>query len=104
MHFTKGTTVLSESASTALGGVIGKRKMLRDLGFSTDTNLSQACPVLTMGPALGLLKRSKKSKSEVHGLFVGLGCEEAFTDKVEMDLTIGKELVSLRKRESWFSE
>ena len=34
---------------------------------------------------------------EVHYLFVGLGCEDAFTDNVEMDLTTGKELVSLRK-------
>ena len=60
MHFTKGTTVLSESASTALGGVIGKRKMLRDLGFSTDTNLFQACPVLTMGPGSGVIKTIQK--------------------------------------------
>ena len=35
--------------------------------------------------------------SEVHDLYVGLGCEVVLTDKVEMDLTIGKELVPLKR-------
>ena len=48
MHFTKGNTVLSGSASRALGGIKGKTKMLEDIGFSTCTKLFQACvcPVL----------------------------------------------------------
>ena len=48
MNFIKGTTVLAESASRALGGVIGKTKTLRNMGFSTYTKLYQSCvcPVL----------------------------------------------------------
>ena len=42
--------------------------------------------------------------SEVHDLYVGLDCEDVFTDKFEMDLIIGIELLSFKKRERWFSE
>ena len=51
MNFVHGSTVLSESAGRALGGVIGKIKALRDVGFHTYTTLYQACvcPVLDYG-------------------------------------------------------
>ena len=42
--------------------------------------------------------------SEVYDLYVRLGCGDVFTDKVEKDLKIGKELISFKKRETWFSE
>ena len=42
--------------------------------------------------------------SEVYDLYVRLGCGDVLTDKVEMDLKIGKELLSFKKRETWFSE
>ena len=176
MHFTKGTTVLSESASRALGGVIGKTKMLKDIGFSTYTKLFQACvcPVLDYVAGVWGYKNFPGSEkiqnrairyfmgvhkfapipatagdmgwdscrerwsvcimrlwnrllrmddnrvakkvfecdmhkiggwaSEVYELYVGLGCGNVFTDKVEINLKIGKELLALEKRETWISE
>ena len=51
MSFVHGSTVLAESAGRALGGVIGKIKTLKDVGFLTYTTLYQACvcPVLDYG-------------------------------------------------------
>ncbi len=48
MDFLKGTTLLAEAANRASGGVIGKTKTLRDIGFTAYTKLYQACvcPVL----------------------------------------------------------
>ena len=48
INFLKGPTLLAESANRALGGVIGKTKTLRDIGFFTYSKLCQAyvCPVL----------------------------------------------------------
>ena len=51
MNFVQGSTVLSESAGRALGGVIGKIKTLKDVGFLTYTTLYKACvcPILDYG-------------------------------------------------------
>ena len=48
MSFLHGTSMLADSASRALGGVIGKTKILRYMGHSTYTQLYQSCvcPIL----------------------------------------------------------
>ena len=65
MHFIKGTTVLTESANRALGGVIAKTKNLRDIGFSTYSKLYQACvcPVIDYVAGVWGFKHYAKSES-----------------------------------------
>ena len=76
MHFTKGTTVLSASASRALGGVIGTTKIHRGIGFSTYTKLFQACvcPVLDYVAGVWDYKNypgNEKNPKQGHLIFYG---------------------------------
>ena len=72
MHFIKGSTLLSESANLALGGVVGKTKMLR--GFST-YNFPRLVYVLclTMWRGSGVIKiiPGVKNPKEGHQIFYG---------------------------------
>ena len=65
MNFIKGTSILTESANRALGGVIAKTKVLRDLGFSTYSKLYQACvcPVLDYVAGVWGFKQYPKSEA-----------------------------------------
>jgi hypothetical protein len=55
-----------ESASRALGGVIGKTKTLKDIGFSACTKLFQAClcPLLDYVAGSWVIKTILSEKKE----------------------------------------
>ncbi len=58
MSFLHGASVFADSASGALEGIIGKTKMLRDMGYSTHSKLHH--PVLDCVREYGVTKGSRK--------------------------------------------
>ncbi|KAI8493350.1 hypothetical protein Bbelb_287470 [Branchiostoma belcheri] len=60
--FEKSTTVLAEAAGRALGGVLGKVKVLKDLGYYTYTQLYEACvcPILDYAAGVWGYKTTEK--------------------------------------------
>ena len=63
MSLVHGSTVLAESAGRALGGVIGKIKTLKDVGFRTYTTLYQACVCPILDYSAGVWGQGRFPKS-----------------------------------------
>ena len=77
MSFLHGTSVLADSVSRALGGIIGKTKILKYMGYATYTQLYQSCvcPILDYSSGVwgtGYFNKSANVQNRAIRYFLGV--------------------------------
>ena len=100
LTFKECTKLLANSAGRALGAVIAKSKLIKDLRFITQKNLIESCvdPILEYGAeALGNVKYSKIDKVILRGLRYFLGVHK-FAPILGILGETGWELPNIRRK------
>ncbi len=100
LTFEKGMQVLSDSAGRALGAVLSKAKLCRDLGYKTYTQLFKSCvsPILDYGTGVwGYCKQTKSDAVQNRAMRCFLGVHK-MAPTLAICGNVGWELCEVRQK------